>query len=538
MVLVALLSGFVLGGLAPADAASVNISWTAPTTNADGTPLQDLGGYRLYLDTRTPACPSGSFHAVSSATTAPGAGQQINNRLTGLVANTTYFARVTAIDRNGNESACSGTASGAAHADINVTPTTTVSFGTVAAGGTVDRTFTVQNTSGASLSGSVSVGAPFRIVSGGSFTLAAAATQNVVVRFQPTTGGTFAGNVNVTAAGDTLSRGVSGTATGAASSPVSPPPASPPPSGALKVAMTSPTPGAIVRGTGWAVLWVEGASGSANAFTLRANGAVVGSLTTASRGPVTIAWKPTVNGSTTLTASVRDAAGRTGSSAAVQVNVQGASGVATAPPPPPPTSPPPSGTLRVAITEPKGNALVRRSATVTLWVEGASGSANAFNLVANGKFISGLVTSSRGPVVIPWTATTNGTNTLTAWVRDAAGRTGSASIQVWVVDAALAAVTQPPSSANDMLSVFLTKPTQEASVRGTAWPVVWVDGATGSIDTATLSAKGRVVGNATTGSRGPVTVPWVTPVANGSHTLTAMVRDATGHTGRASIPVT
>jgi hypothetical protein len=530
MVLVALLSGIVLSELPRADAASVNISWTAPTMNADGTALRDLGGYRLYLGTGTPACPSGSFHAVSSPTTGPAAGQLVNNRLTGLVANTTYFARVTAVDQSGNESACSGTASGVAHADINVTPTTSVSFGTVAAGGIVDRTFAVQNTSGASLSGSVSVGAPFRIVSGASFTLAAAATQNVVVRFQPTTGGTFAGNVNVTAAGDTLSRGVSGTATGAVSSPVSPPP-----SGSLKVAMTAPKAGATVSGTAWVVLWVEGTSGSANVFTLSAAGKVVGSQTTSSRGPVTIPWTPAVNGSTTLAASVRDATGRTGSST-IQVNVQGASGVVTSPLPPPP----PSGTLRVAITEPKGNALVRRGATVTLWVEGASGSTNSFNLVANGKYVSGLVTASRGPVTIPWTATTNGTNTLTAWVRDGAGRTGSASIQVWVVDATAAAVTPPPSSpANDTLSVFITKPTQDATVRRTAWPVVWADGASGSPNTDTLSVDNRVAGTATTGSRGlPVTIPWATSVANGSHTLTAMVRDASGHTGRTSIPVT
>ena len=316
-----------------------------------------------------------------------------------------------------------------ADADITVTPSTSVGFGTVAAGGSVDRTFTVRNTSGASLSGSVSVGAPFRIVSGGSFTLAAAATQNVVVRFQPTAGGSFAGNVNVTAAGDTLSRGVSGTATGGAPPPNSPPPPAP---GSLRVYMTAPKPGATVRGTGWVVLWVEGTSGSANAFTLRANGAVVGSRTTSSRGPVTIPWKPAVNGSTTLAASVRDAAGRTGS-ATLQVNVQGAGGVVTLPPPP-------KGTVRVSITEPKGGALVRRGAPVTLWVEGTSGSANSFNLIANGKFVTGLTSSSRGPVVIPWTATTNGTNTLTAWVKDAAGRTGSTSIQVWVVDASAAAV--------------------------------------------------------------------------------------------------
>jgi hypothetical protein len=68
--------------------------------------------------------------------------------------------------------------------------------------------------------------------------------------------------------------------------------------------------------------------------------------------------------------------------------------------------------------------------------------------------------------------------------------------------------------------------------------VVWVDVASGARNTYTLSVNGRVVGTATTRSRGPVTIPWVTSVANGSHTLTAMVRDASGHTGRASIPVT
>jgi hypothetical protein len=71
----------------------------------------------------------------------------------------------------------------------------------------------VQNTSTVSLSGTASVGAPFSVVAGGSFSLAAGASQTVTVRFQPTTAGTFTGNVNFTAGGTTLSRGVSGTAT-------------------------------------------------------------------------------------------------------------------------------------------------------------------------------------------------------------------------------------------------------------------------------------------------------------------------------------
>ena len=46
-------------------------------------------------------------------------------------------------------------------------------------------------------------------------------------------------------------------------------------------------------------------------------------------------------------------------------------------------------------------------------------------------------------------------------------------------------------------------------------------------------------GSQTTSARGPVTIPWQTgSVANGSHTLRATVRDATGHTGSTSRTVT
>ena len=120
---------------------------------------------------------------------------------------------MTAVDTSGNESACSGSASGVAQPDFSVTPSTATSFGSVTIGSTADRTFTVQNTSTASLSGTATVGAPYSIVSGASFSLAAGASQAVTVRFRPTTGGTFASNVNFTAGGDTMSRGVSGSGT-------------------------------------------------------------------------------------------------------------------------------------------------------------------------------------------------------------------------------------------------------------------------------------------------------------------------------------
>ena len=132
----------------------------------------------------------------------------MSSRVTGLAAGTTYFVRVTAVDTSGNESACSGSASGVAQPDFSVTPSAATSFGSVTIGSTADRTFTVQNTSTASLSGTATVGAPYSIVSGASFSLAAGASQAVTVRFRPTGAGTFAGNVNFTAGGDTMSRGV------------------------------------------------------------------------------------------------------------------------------------------------------------------------------------------------------------------------------------------------------------------------------------------------------------------------------------------
>src|SRR5215831_3937558 len=199
----------LLVGALYAEAGSVSISWSPPTTNDDGTPLTDLAGYRIYLGTSPPACGGTPFRTITSA-------QAASTIVTGLTAGTIYFARVTAVDSAGDESACSGTASGAAHADLGVTPATATSFGSVTTGEAVDRTFVVQNTSAASITGTATVAAPFSLVSGGSFTVAAGASQTVTIRFRPTTSGTFVSNVVFTAGPDTVSRSVSGTGTASA----------------------------------------------------------------------------------------------------------------------------------------------------------------------------------------------------------------------------------------------------------------------------------------------------------------------------------
>src|SRR6266436_5851671 len=92
----------------------LDASWTAPTTNTDGTALNDLAIYRVYYGTSTSPCPGPTFFPVASSTSAPPSNQTVNFRLTGLTTGSTYRVAVTAVDTVGNESACSAVASGVA----------------------------------------------------------------------------------------------------------------------------------------------------------------------------------------------------------------------------------------------------------------------------------------------------------------------------------------------------------------------------------------------------------------------------------------
>ena len=102
---------------------------------------------------------------------------------------------------------------------ISVTPTSR-SFGTVALGSFEDRTFTVQNLGSGVLSGAASTSAPFSIVSGGAYSLAAGQSQRVTVRFTPTVAATSSASVSYTGGGGS-SRSVLGT--GVAVSPATAP---------------------------------------------------------------------------------------------------------------------------------------------------------------------------------------------------------------------------------------------------------------------------------------------------------------------------
>ena len=55
-------------------AGTLDVTWNAPTTNADGTPLTDLAHYRVYIGT---PCPGGGYRSAVSATPAPPSGSVV-----------------------------------------------------------------------------------------------------------------------------------------------------------------------------------------------------------------------------------------------------------------------------------------------------------------------------------------------------------------------------------------------------------------------------------------------------------------------------
>ncbi len=195
--------GLLLGGAlllpAPGDAGVLDASWTAPTTNADGSPLTDLASYRVYYGTSSSPCPGTSFVQVASSTPSPSPNQTVTLRLTGLATGTLYYASVTAVETSGAESTCSTLANAVARLDFAVSPTGTVNFGSVNVGSSADQTFTVSSlepaSGGGTVSGTASAPAPFSIVSGSPFTLGVGASQAVTARFSPTTSATATANL-------------------------------------------------------------------------------------------------------------------------------------------------------------------------------------------------------------------------------------------------------------------------------------------------------------------------------------------------------
>ena len=98
-------------------ASVVNLSWDAPTINADGTPLTDLAGYNVYYGTF-----SGNYSQNIDV------GNVLNYMVSNLESGIAYYFVVTAYDTSANESDYSNEVSGLAISifECNLIPNTVV----------------------------------------------------------------------------------------------------------------------------------------------------------------------------------------------------------------------------------------------------------------------------------------------------------------------------------------------------------------------------------------------------------------------------
>jgi len=409
--LVAALAG-LLFAVTTAGAGILDTSWTAPTTNADGSALTDLASYRVYYGVTNAPCPGSSFVAVISPTLSPAPNQTVSVTLTGLTTGTLYYASVTAIDTNGNESVCSTLASALARTDFAVSPTGPVNFGSVNLGSFADQTFTVQNTGGGTLSGTVSTLAPFAVVSGGSFSLTGAgATQAVTVRFSPTVSAAVSSSVTFTAGGGSVSRLLNGTASADTTAPT--------------IAITVPTSSATYTTTS-PMLTLGGTALDDVGVTQvtwansRGGGGTASGTTSWTAGGIVLQ-----SGANVLTVAAKDAAANT-ATASLTVTLSDTT------PPTVSITAPTAGTVSTTIT-------VTATATDNVGVAGVQFKLDGANLGAE---------TTMAPYAVTWKTTTvpNGSHTLSAVGRDTAGNLGtSASVVVTVANdttpPALSAVT-------------------------------------------------------------------------------------------------
>ena len=269
---------------------------------------------------------------------------------------------------------------------------------------------------------------------------------------------------------------------------------------APSVSVTAPAPGASISGS----ITVD-ATASDNVGVVGVqfllDGAALGAEDTTS--PYSTVWNSATagDGSHTLSARARDAAGNTTTSGGVTVTVNNDS---TAP--------------TVSVTAPSAGATVSGTAVTVSATASDNVGVLGVQFLLDGVALSTEDTTS--PYSRTWNTTTasNGSHTLTARARDAAGNTTtSAGVTVTVNNDA----TAP--------AVSMTAPSAGATVSGTAVAVsatasdnVGVVGVQFLIDGATLGTEDTT---------SPYSTTWNTTTAsNGTHTLTARARDAAGNT--------
>ncbi len=267
------------------------------------------------------------------------------------------------------------------------------------------------------------------------------------------------------------------------------------------VSLTAPASGATLSGT--VTVSADAADNvGVMGVQFRLDGSALGAEDLAA--PYSISWSTmgASNGSHQLTAIARDAAGNSTTSAVRTVTVSNGGGDSQAP--------------TVTLSTPANGATVSGTVTMT-----ASASDNV-GVVGVQFRVDGVnvgTEDTRAPFSRTWDSTgaSNGTHTLTAVARDAAGNTTTSSARVVT---ATNGDSQPPT-------VSLTAPASNSTVSGTlsvtasASDNVGVVGVQFRLDGSNLGSEDLTA---------PYAISWATTGAtNGSHQLTARARDAAGN---------
>jgi hypothetical protein len=196
-------------------------------------------------------------------------------------------------------------------------------------------------------------------------------------------------------------------------------------------------------------------------------------------------------------------------------------------------------TVVSTITSPANGATVTGSTTVAAATSGViAGVPLGYHLLVDGREVS-AASSVTGQASASWDSRTvgDGAHTLRVAVTDAFG-SQLAFGEITVTIANGGGTTTPPPTTG-ALGVAMTSPHNGDTVSGTSWVVIWVNGGTtGASYTYTLQLDGQTVATASTTSTGPVSMPWNTRTfLNGTHTLSATVRDNAEKTGSAKLGV-
>ncbi|MBL8821227.1 MAG: PKD domain-containing protein [Planctomycetia bacterium] len=270
------------------------------------------------------------------------------------------------------------------------------------------------------------------------------------------------------------------------------------------VNLTTPTPQSTVTGVIQIAALATDNVGVVGVRFLLDNQQIGAEVTSA---PFTMSWNSAQvgNGTHTLKAIARDAAGNTTTSAVVQFTVNNVTSVDTTAPTVNLTSPAPGSTV-------SGIVNITANASDNVGVVGVQ-------FLLNNQPLGAVDTSA--PYSFSWNSSqvSNGTHTLSAVARDAAGNTTTASVVQVTVNNQTDTVAP---------TITLTSPTHLSTVTGT------INIVANASDNIGVTGVQFMLNNQPLGvmqTSGNYTYSWNTAlVTNGTHMLTAVARDAAGNT--------